>query len=76
MAMTGIAAGISACGGSTTPVDAAAKEPITEKHGCSAGADGKHACGGAKHACGSTKHACGCGMAKETTPDAASAPSH
>lgn len=46
LAAAGLAAGISGCGGSTLPADAAAQEPSMEKHGCKTDADGKHSCGG------------------------------
>lgn len=46
LAAAGLAAGISGCGGSTPPPDAAAQEPNMEKHGCKTDAEGKHSCGG------------------------------
>jgi hypothetical protein len=45
LALAGLAAGISACGGSSPAAEAPAAEPSGEKHGCKTDAEGKHVCG-------------------------------
>lgn len=45
LALAGLAAGVSGCGGSTPAAEAPAAEPTGEKHGCKTDADGKHVCG-------------------------------
>lgn len=45
LALAGITAGLSGCGGSTPGAEAPAAEPAAEKHGCKTDAEGKHVCG-------------------------------
>jgi hypothetical protein len=45
LALAGLAAGVSACGGSSPAAEAPAAEPTGEKHGCKTDAEGKHVCG-------------------------------
>jgi hypothetical protein len=45
LALAGLAAGVSACGGSRPAAEAPAAEPTGEKHGCKTDAEGKHVCG-------------------------------
>jgi hypothetical protein len=45
LALAGLAAGVSGCGGSSPTAEAPAAEPSSEKHGCKTDAEGKHVCG-------------------------------
>ena len=45
LALAGLAAGVSACGGNSPAAEAPATEPNSEKHGCKTDAEGKHVCG-------------------------------
>lgn len=45
LALAGLAAGVSACGGNSPAAEAPAAEPTGEKHGCKTDAEGKHVCG-------------------------------
>ena len=45
LALAGLAAGVSGCGGSSPTAEAPAAEPTGEKHGCKTDAEGKHVCG-------------------------------
>ena len=50
VALAGLAAGASGCGGSSPTAEAPATPPTGEKHGCKTDAEGKHVCGaGMKH---------------------------
>lgn len=50
LALAGLAAGVTGCGGSGPSAEAPAAEPTAEKHGCKTDAEGKHVCGaGMKH---------------------------
>ena len=45
LALAGLAAGVTGCGGSSPAAEAPAAEPNSEKHGCKTDAEGKHVCG-------------------------------
>jgi hypothetical protein len=45
LALAGLTAGVTGCGGSSPPAEAPAAEPNSEKHGCKTDAEGKHVCG-------------------------------
>lgn len=45
LALAGLTAGVTGCGGSNPAAEAPAAEPNSEKHGCKTDAEGKHVCG-------------------------------
>lgn len=45
LALAGLTAGVSGCGGSSPAAEAPAAEPTADKHGCKTDGEGKHVCG-------------------------------